>query len=124
VESALPAPLTLALLPEASFPDLDLGGVRRERRFRKVVAAVAANPGVSLPRLFPDPSAYHVGPTPAGAAWIDVADRGADVYIRSTRKHSQVCSPKMTLNRLMSLRSSDSPSVITIVHDGILRPKD
>lgn len=52
-------PLTLAALPEALFPDLDLGDVRRDRRFRTVVGAIAANPGASLPQIFPDPSAYH-----------------------------------------------------------------
>ena len=51
--------LTLASLPEAMFPDLDLGDARRERRFRTVALAVATNPGASLPQMFPDPSAYH-----------------------------------------------------------------
>jgi hypothetical protein len=51
--------LTLVSLPEILFPDLDLGDARRDRRFRTVVRAVAANPGASLPQIFPDPSAYH-----------------------------------------------------------------
>jgi hypothetical protein len=55
----MPVPLTLATLPETIFPDLDLGDIRRERRFRTVVHAIAANPGASLPQLFPKPSDYH-----------------------------------------------------------------
>lgn len=41
------------------FPDLDLGDERLDRRFAAVVRAIAANPGASLPRVFPDPSQYH-----------------------------------------------------------------
>lgn len=41
------------------FPDLDLGDARRDRRFRAVVGAVAANPGASLPELFPARSDYQ-----------------------------------------------------------------
>jgi Transposase DNA-binding len=51
--------LTLTALPESLFPDLDLGDVRRERRFRTVVQAIIANPGASLPQIFPNPTAYH-----------------------------------------------------------------
>jgi hypothetical protein len=52
-------PLSLGALPEALFPDLDLGDARRDRRFRTVARAIAANPGASLPQIFPNPSAYH-----------------------------------------------------------------
>ncbi|HEX4610090.1 MAG TPA: transposase DNA-binding-containing protein [Urbifossiella sp.] len=55
----MPPVFTLATAPDELFPDLDLGDARRNRRFARVVAAVAANPGASLPQLFPDPSAYH-----------------------------------------------------------------
>ena len=51
-----PVPLSIAA---ALFGDLDLGDVRRDRRFRDVVGAIAEHPGASLPQIFPDPSQYH-----------------------------------------------------------------
>lgn len=53
------AVLTLASRPEALFPDLDLGDVRRNRRFHTIVGTIAAKPGASLPELFPNRSDYH-----------------------------------------------------------------
>lgn len=52
-------PAQLADAPRLLFPDLDLGDARRDRRFATVVRAVAANPGASLPQLFPDRSDYN-----------------------------------------------------------------
>jgi hypothetical protein len=46
-------------LAERLFPELDLGDVRRDRRFKAVVDAMARSPGVSLPHLFPNPTQYH-----------------------------------------------------------------
>ncbi|MBN9522953.1 hypothetical protein J0H58_31310 [bacterium] len=51
--------LTPSSDPDDLFPDLDLGDTRRTRRFDRVVAAFAANPGSPLPQLIPDPSAYQ-----------------------------------------------------------------
>lgn len=55
----MPMPLTLTTRPEDLFPDLNLGDVRRNRRFRRVVEAIVAHPGASLPQLFPDRSDYN-----------------------------------------------------------------
>ena len=41
------------------FPDLDLGDVRRLRRFAHVVQAIAHQPGAALPELFPSRSDYN-----------------------------------------------------------------
>lgn len=41
------------------FPDLELGDARRGRRFRHRVAAIAHNPGASLPSVFPTPGDSH-----------------------------------------------------------------
>lgn len=49
----------LASIVDSFFPNLDLGDVRRNDRFRIVVDAIAAKPGASLPDLFPIPSHYH-----------------------------------------------------------------
>ena len=43
------------------FPDLKLGDVRRDRRFRRVVDTIAHNSGASLPCRFPNPSDSHAG---------------------------------------------------------------
>ncbi len=51
--------LQLDRVADELFPDLKLGDVRRDRRFRHVVETIAHNPGVSLPCLFPNPSGYH-----------------------------------------------------------------
>ena len=51
--------LQLDRVADELFPDLTLGDVRRDRRFRHVVATMAHNPGASLPSIFPNPSDYH-----------------------------------------------------------------
>ena len=53
--------LQLDRVADELFPDLKLGDVRRDRRFRVVVDTIAHNPGASLPCLFPNPSDYHAG---------------------------------------------------------------
>lgn len=49
----------LSKISQTLFPQLELGDVRRNRRFEKVVQALANNPGASLPEVFPDPTSYH-----------------------------------------------------------------
>ncbi len=51
--------LQLDRVADELFPDLKLGDVRRDRRFRRVVDTIAHNPGASLPCLFPNPSDSH-----------------------------------------------------------------
>lgn len=41
------------------FPCLELGDIRRNRRFSQVAQALAEKPGVSLPEVFPNPSHYN-----------------------------------------------------------------
>ncbi len=41
------------------FPSLELGDIRRNRRFSQVAQALAEKPGVSLPEVFPNPSHYN-----------------------------------------------------------------
>ncbi len=53
------APAQLVEASQLLFPDLDLGDVRRNRRFRIVAQAIADNPGASLPQLFPKPGDYN-----------------------------------------------------------------
>lgn len=53
------APAQLVEAARDLFPDLDLGDVRRNRRFRTVAQAIADNPGASLPELFPKPGDYN-----------------------------------------------------------------
>ena len=53
--------LQLDRVADELFPDLQLGDVRRDRRFRRVVDAIARDPGASLPSIFPNPSDYHAG---------------------------------------------------------------
>ena len=48
----------LAPLADALFPGLDLGDARRDRRFARVVQALARDAGQSLPQLFPTPADY------------------------------------------------------------------
>ena len=52
-------PTQLADAPRFLFPDLHLGHETRNARFRKVVRAVAENPGASLPQLFPNRNDYN-----------------------------------------------------------------
>ncbi len=52
-------PAQTARTAQALFPDLDLADARRNRRFDRVVQAVAENPGASLPHLFPDRTDYN-----------------------------------------------------------------
>jgi len=40
------------------FPDLDLGDARRDKRFARVVEALAQRAGRPLPEIFPDPAEY------------------------------------------------------------------
>jgi hypothetical protein len=54
--TTLPAPRQLA---QTLFPDLDLGDIRRQRRFADIVDVLAAAAGQSLPALFPDAADYN-----------------------------------------------------------------
>ena len=40
------------------FPDPDLGDARRDKRFARVVEALAQRAGRPLPEIFPDPAEY------------------------------------------------------------------
>ena len=73
------------------FPDLKLGDVRRDRRFRHVVDTIAPNPGASLPCRFPNPSDSYAGrdlfDTPECThAAILAAHQSADPPARSQRQ--------------------------------------
>ena len=49
----------LLTIAQSLFPELNLGDVRRNKRFEKMVQALADNPGASFPELFPNRSDYN-----------------------------------------------------------------
>ena len=49
----------LLTIAQTLFPELNLGDCRRNKRFEKVVQALADNPGASLPEVFPNRSDYN-----------------------------------------------------------------
>jgi len=51
--------VTVPSVAQELFPDLDLGDIRRNRRFQTVVGDILDRPGQSLPQIFPDPTQYR-----------------------------------------------------------------
>ena len=51
--------VTVPPVVQELFPDLDLGDVRRNRRFQTVIGDILDRPGQSLPQIFPDPTQYR-----------------------------------------------------------------
>ena len=83
-------------------PDLDLGDLRRTKRFGIVFQTMACQPGASLPQLFPDPTDYH--------NCLHLLHSEACSHAEVLGSHQET-----VLNRLDQL-----PQTVLLLHDGTL----